>query len=125
MVAMPATERPSQVHMKEALHLMVQDARQPFDLEKGPLIRTTLLNLSPTSPPQHSGREEEEGKYVLLVTMHHIVSDGWSMNVFIRELSTLYKAFVQGQPSPLPELPIQYADFAVWQRDWLQRGHFR
>src|SRR5262249_19294036 len=55
-----------------------------------------------------------------LLTMHHIISDGWSMQVFVRELGALYAAFIAGQPSPLPELPIQYADFARWQRQWLQ-----
>src|SRR5205085_7799404 len=54
------------------------------------------------------------------VNMHHIISDGWSMGIFTRELATLYEAFSAGQPSPLPDLPIQYADVAQWQRDWLQ-----
>ena len=57
---------------------------------------------------------------MLLLTLHHIVSDGWSMGVLVRELAALYEAFRQGQPSPLPELPVQYADYAVWQRGWLQ-----
>ncbi len=87
--------------------LATAEAQQPFDLELGPLVRVTLLQL---------GDEE----HVLLVTMHHIVSDGWSMSVFIRELVVLYQAFLSGAPSPLPELPIQYADFAVWQLQWLQ-----
>lgn len=84
-----------------------QEAQQPFDLSTGPLIRTRLLRLA-----------NEE--YLFVVTMHHIVSDGWSMGVFWRELSALYNAFALGRPSPLPELPIQYADFAVWQHDWLR-----
>ncbi|MDB4896570.1 MAG: non-ribosomal peptide synthetase, partial [Firmicutes bacterium] len=83
------------------------EASRPFDLETGPLLRTGLLRLSET-------------EHVLLVTMHHIISDGWSIGVFIREVSALYDALVADQPSPLPELPVQYADFAVWQRDWLQ-----
>ncbi|MCG8363957.1 MAG: amino acid adenylation domain-containing protein [Pseudanabaenales cyanobacterium] len=82
-------------------------AQQPFDLAQGPLLRTKLLRL----------REEN---HVLLLTMHHIVSDGWSMGIFFRELTVLYTAFTNGQASPLSKLPIQYADFAVWQRQWLQ-----
>ncbi len=89
------------------LHQQVQlEAITPFDLEKAPLIRCILLHLSAT-------------EYVLLLTMHHIVSDGWSIGVFIQELSSLYQAFGKRESSPLAELPIQYADFAVWQRQWL------
>ncbi|HKS30094.1 MAG TPA: condensation domain-containing protein [Pyrinomonadaceae bacterium] len=83
------------------------EAQRPFDLSRGPLIRSTLLRLSET-------------EHVLLLTIHHIVSDGWSLGVFISELVILYEAFSAGVPSPLPEPSIQYADFAVWQRDWLQ-----
>ncbi|KAB8332627.1 non-ribosomal peptide synthetase [Scytonema tolypothrichoides VB-61278] len=90
------------------------DAQQPFDLTQAPLMRLTLLRL---------GTEE----HILLVTMHHIISDGWSAGVFIHEISALYEAFATGKPSlrhatltPLPELSIQYVDFAVWQRQWLQ-----
>lgn len=86
----------------------VQDNKTTaFDLEKLPLLNIQLLCL-----------EEEE--HIFLITFHHIISDGWSMDVFGRELSVLYNAFSQGQPSPLPELSIQYADYAVWQREWLQ-----
>jgi len=70
-------------------------------------MRATLLLLNPE-------------EHVLLVTMHHIASDGWSMGILYRELSVLYEAFLTGNPSPLPEPPIQYADFAVWQKEWLQ-----
>jgi amino acid adenylation domain-containing protein/thioester reductase-like protein len=91
----------------KVLKLANEEAQQPFDLTQGPLLRTTLLELG-------------EMEHVMLFTMHHIVSDGWSMGVLIRELAALYKAFNSGQPSPLPELPIQYADFAVWQQQWLQ-----
>ncbi len=91
----------------EARRRAREEARRPFDLARGPLFRAGLLRL---------GEEE----HVLLLTMHHIVSDGWSMGVFRRELETLYEAFSRGEPSPLAELPIQYADFAVWQRRWLQ-----
>ncbi|MEF7612898.1 amino acid adenylation domain-containing protein [Aquincola sp. MAHUQ-54] len=83
------------------------EAQRPFDLAAGPLLRARLLRRAP-------------GDQVLLVTLHHIVSDGWSMNVFWQELTALYNAFLLGRPSPLPELPIQYADYAVWQNEWLQ-----
>jgi len=87
--------------------LVQQQAIQPFDLASEPLIRATLIVLSET-------------EQVLSVCMHHIVSDGWSMGVFVQELAALYNAYSQGQPSPLAPLPIQYADFAIWQRQWLQ-----
>jgi L-aminoadipate-semialdehyde dehydrogenase len=90
----------------EVRRLANAEARLSFDLSKGPLLRITLLRL---------GNEE----HVFLVTMHHIISDGWSIGVFIREAVALYGAFSRGLPSPLPELPIQYADYAVWQREWL------
>ncbi|MGK3992297.1 non-ribosomal peptide synthase/polyketide synthase [Sorangium sp. So ce1024] len=83
------------------------EAQRPFDLTTGPLWRAVLLRL---------GHEE----HVLLLTMHHIVSDGWSVGVLLRELSALYEAHRRGAPSPLPELPVQYGDFAVWQRRWLE-----
>ncbi|HEY1354222.1 MAG TPA: condensation domain-containing protein, partial [Ktedonobacteraceae bacterium] len=91
----------------EAARLTREEARRPFDLAQDMLLRTTLLQSGPTD-------------YLLLVTMHHIVSDGWSEGVFIEELLALYSAFTQAKPSPLPELPIQYADFAQWQRSFLQ-----
>ncbi|MCC5615049.1 amino acid adenylation domain-containing protein [Nostoc sp. CHAB 5836] len=94
----------------EVQQLVAESATKPFNLAKGLLVRATLLRLS-----------EEE--HVLLVTMHHIITDGWSCSVFLRELSTLYAAFSTNQPSSLPELPIQYADFAIWQRDRIQ-GEF-
>ncbi|MBD1825980.1 non-ribosomal peptide synthetase [Microcoleus vaginatus GB1-A2] len=86
--------------------LSAKEAQQPFDLERGPLLRTSLLQLS-----------EEE--YVLLLTMHHIVSDGWSIGVLARELAAIYEALSAGNQPQLPELPVQYADFAIWQRNWL------
>ena len=91
----------------EVLRLATEEGQQPFDLSQGPLVRATLLQL---------GAQQ----YQLLLSMHHIVSDDWSMDVFLRELASLYEAFSTGQPSPLPELPIQYADFVVWQREMLQ-----
>ncbi|MFP2909701.1 condensation domain-containing protein, partial [Pyxidicoccus sp. 3LFB2] len=92
---------------KEALRLARQEALRPFDLVQGPLIRGTLLRLAPQD-------------HILLLTMHHIVSDAWSMGVFIREFAALYDAFLSGRPSPLTEPGLQYADYAVWQRGWLQ-----
>ncbi|HZI13363.1 MAG TPA: condensation domain-containing protein, partial [Myxococcus sp.] len=90
----------------EALRLAREEARRPFDLSRGPLLRTRLLRLA-------------EREHLLLVTLHHIISDGWSTAVLIREVARLYEAFCQGRPSPLPELPLQYADFARWQREHL------
>ncbi|HSN99708.1 MAG TPA: amino acid adenylation domain-containing protein, partial [Candidatus Nanopelagicales bacterium] len=90
----------------EVARLAREEAARPFDLERGPLAQTTLLRL---------GTEE----HVLLVTMHHIISDGWSLTVLQREVSALYTAFAQGLPSPYEDLPIQYADYAAWQRRWL------
>ena len=85
------------------MRLAIEEAGRPFDLAQDLLIRATLLKL-------------EETHYILLLTMHHIVSDGWSMGVFSREMNALYEAFAKGQASPLPELPVQYADYAHWQR---------
>ncbi|MGB8954343.1 MAG: amino acid adenylation domain-containing protein, partial [Tumebacillaceae bacterium] len=90
----------------EFIRLSQEEAVKPFDLSEGPLLRTTLLQM-------------KDDEYVLLLTMHHIISDGWSMNVVMSELTVLYEAFVSGGESPLPELKVQYGDFAVWQRDWL------
>ncbi|MBD2510596.1 non-ribosomal peptide synthase/polyketide synthase [Nostoc muscorum FACHB-395] len=90
-----------------AQQLLQQQAIQPFDLANEALIRATLMILSET-------------EQWLLVCMHHVVSDGWSIGVFVQELQALYNAYSQGQPSPLTPLPIQYADFALWQRQWLQ-----
>ncbi len=101
--AAPTVASAATTRIKE---LMLEEARRPFDLAQGPLLRATLLRLS-------------EVEHVILITMHHIISDGWSMRVFVRDMIALYESFVAGQPSTLPELPIQYADFAVWQREWL------
>ncbi|MGC5831634.1 non-ribosomal peptide synthase/polyketide synthase [Ralstonia pseudosolanacearum] len=95
------------------LGLLVEaEARAPFDLEQGPLIRGRLVKLG-------------EQEHVLLITMHHIVSDGWSQGVLARELGTLYEAYRAGNADPLPALPIQYADYAVWQRRWLEGGELQ
>jgi amino acid adenylation domain-containing protein/FkbM family methyltransferase len=92
---------------REAARLIEAQAQQPYDLSVGPLLRAQLLRL---------GEEE----HILAVTMHHIVTDGWSMGVLVKEVAALYAAFAEGRPSPLAELPIQYGDFAHWQREWLQ-----
>nr|WP_256560316.1 non-ribosomal peptide synthase/polyketide synthase [Myxococcus dinghuensis] len=94
------------VRRAEALRLVNEEVGRSFDLSKGPLIRTLLLKLQPD-------------EHILVLHVHHIVSDGWSLGVFKRELSMLYEAFRKRLPSPLPELPVQYADYAVWQRKWL------
>jgi amino acid adenylation domain-containing protein len=91
----------------EASALAGAEARRLFDLALGPLWRTHLVRLDPRD-------------HLLLVTMHHIISDAWSLGVFYRELSLLYAADLAGRPSPLPELPVQYPDFALWQRERLQ-----
>jgi thioesterase domain-containing protein len=92
--------------VERAREMAVDEGRARFDLRKGPLIRARLLQL---------GEEE----HILLVTIHHIVSDGWSVGVLTRELGTIYDACSQEADSPLPELPLQYGDFAVWEEQWL------
>ena len=91
----------------EAKRLAREEARKPFDLEHGPLFRVKLLKLG-------------EREHVLLVTMHHIVSDGWSTDILVREFAMLYGALSSGASSPLPDLSVQYADYAVWQREWMK-----
>lgn len=86
--------------------LAIAEAQQPFDLAVGPLLRLKLLRLAPQS-------------HILFLTAHHICGDGWSGGVLSQELTALYTAYVQDAPSPLPELPLQYADYAVWQRQWM------
>jgi amino acid adenylation domain-containing protein len=100
--SLPATERDG-----VAQRLIAEEAHTPFELAHGPLLRVVLL------------RSDAEG-HVLLLTMHHIISDDWSVGVLFEELGSLYAAFSHGKPSPLLELPFQYADYAVWQRQWLQ-----
>jgi len=90
----------------KAQQVINEEAQRPFDLPKGPLFRTTLLQLDVES-------------HILLFTIHHIIFDGWSIGVLLYELSTLYNAFSQDKPSPLVALPVQYTDFAYWQRQWL------
>ncbi len=92
---------------EEAMRLAGADAREPFDLALGPLMRARLYRTG-------------ERQYLLYYNVHHIAYDGWSMGIFARELAAIYDAFAAGEPSPLPELPVQYLDFALWQRQWLQ-----
>ncbi|HZE87925.1 MAG TPA: condensation domain-containing protein, partial [Verrucomicrobiae bacterium] len=91
----------------EMLRLLREEARRPFDLARGPMLRWRLLRLAPQD-------------HVLLLVAHHISSDGWSMLVLVRELGALYRAFVSGAPPALPEPSVQYADWAAWQRAWLR-----
>ena len=104
--ALPATRRQDEVARAASA-----ESRRPFDLARGPLWRTAVIHA-------------DESEDILLSVMHHIISDGWSMGVMTAEVSRLYAAFAAGRPSPLPELPIQYADFALWQRGRLDGGEF-
>ncbi|HEX7721554.1 MAG TPA: amino acid adenylation domain-containing protein [Pyrinomonadaceae bacterium] len=91
----------------EALRTLRHEARRPFDLSQGPLVRSVIVRIA-------------EDEHILLVTMHHIVTDGWSVGIFHRELSALYDAYVSGGSSPFSALPIQYPDYAFWQREWFE-----
>lgn len=95
------------VRRTKGRRLIKEQFHRPFDLLHGPLLRVTLLKL-------------REQSHALLFCMHHIISDAWSMEIMFTEFKTLYAAYVDGQPSPLPKLAIQYADYAIWQRGWLQ-----
>jgi acyl carrier protein len=102
VIECPADEREA-----EALRRIIAEGQRPFDLAAGPLLRGLLLRL-------------DEQRHMLALTLHHIIFDGWSMGVILREIIALYGAFSAGKPSPLPELPIQYGDYAAWQRQRLQ-----
>jgi amino acid adenylation domain-containing protein len=106
LLAVDLAGLPAPAREREAARLAGEEAARPFDLAQDPLLRTILLRLGAS----------EHG---LLLDLHHIVSDGWSAGVLVREIGVLYAAAREGRPSPLPELPIQYADFALWQRRWL------
>ncbi|HEX3449345.1 MAG TPA: condensation domain-containing protein [Isosphaeraceae bacterium] len=114
-VIAPRLELPLVIHdlsflgdaAREAQDRIREEAERPFDLARGPLVRAALLRLC-------------EQEHIAVVTMHHAISDGWSIGILIRDLSALYQSFRLGEPSPLPEMAIQYADYAVWQRSWLQ-----
>ncbi|HEX2191398.1 MAG TPA: amino acid adenylation domain-containing protein, partial [Longimicrobiaceae bacterium] len=95
---------PVEAREREAQRRVRDEARRPFDLERGPLLRAALFRLA-------------EREWGLLFDLHHVVADGWSMEVLVREVSVLYDAFARGEPSPLPPLPVQYPDFAAWQRE--------
>ncbi|WP_163867066.1 non-ribosomal peptide synthase/polyketide synthase, partial [Myxococcus eversor] len=107
LTAVDLTHLPEHERQQQMLRLAREEASQPFDLARGPLLRTTVLRLG-------------EREHVLLLNMHHVVSDGWSLGVLIREMAALYEGFISGHEATLPELPIQYADYASWQRGWLQ-----
>ncbi|AFZ28126.1 amino acid adenylation enzyme/thioester reductase family protein [Cylindrospermum stagnale PCC 7417] len=92
-----------------AQRIFTQQARHKFNLASGSLMKTTLLKLA-------------KEKYQLLVTIHHIITDGWSMGIWLQELEIIYSAFSIGKPSPLPEEPIQYGDFTIWEQQWLNAG---
>jgi len=101
---LPAAERENETN-----RITIEETGQPFNLEQGPLLRVSLLTLAADA-------------HILIYTMHHIVTDGWSIDLFKREWGIIYEAFLANQPSPLPELSVQYADFALWQREWFQGG---
>ncbi len=99
----------------EGLRIARAEAGRPFDLAAGPLLRGLLVRRGGPAEPAAA-------EHVVLLNVHHIVSDGWSMGVLVAEIGALYRAAIAGAPSPLPELPVQYADFAVWQRGWLDEA---
>ncbi|SYX91578.1 Linear gramicidin synthase subunit C [Pseudomonas reidholzensis] len=105
-LAVEVIEQTDQVNLRERLQ---DEAQRPFDLEQGPLLRVRLLRLAVDD-------------HVLVLTLHHIVSDGWSMPVMVNELVRLYQGYSQGLEVELPPLPIQYADYAIWQRNWMEAG---
>ncbi|HEX2190124.1 MAG TPA: condensation domain-containing protein, partial [Longimicrobiaceae bacterium] len=103
---------PAEARGREARRLAGEDAARPFDLERGPLLRARLLRLA-------------DDEWALLLAVHHAVSDGWSMQVAVREVALLYAAFVRGEPSPLPEPELQFADYAAWERKRLAGEELR
>ncbi|MEH2007058.1 condensation domain-containing protein [Nostoc sp.] len=106
-ITLPVVDLPG-VNIESALGITTELAQQPFDLSQAPLLRAKLLRLT-------------QQEHMLLLVMHHIISDGWSIGILIRELAEIYEAFSDGLPSSLSKLPIQYADFAYWQKQWLQK----
>ncbi len=128
------TALPGDPREAEAARLILAEPHAPFDLERGPVLRVSLVKVSgPGALRPHVGTlrsqlpglmgDETGGpaaEHVLLVTMPHLVTDAWSMGIFFRELPAIYEAFRRGETPPLPELPIQVADYALWQRGWLQ-----
>ncbi len=110
---------PEPARRAEALALAAAAARRPFDLACGPLLRTVLLR---AGPARRGEKPEEDTEHIVVFTLHHIVSDGWSMGIFLRDLAALYGAALAGRRPPLPDLPVQYADYAAWQRRRLTSG---
>ncbi|WP_435021130.1 amino acid adenylation domain-containing protein [Tundrisphaera sp. TA3] len=109
-IPMPSTDLSGldpEAREAEVLRLVAEEARIPFDLARGPMIRARLIRL-------------DAAEHVACVTMHHIASDGWSIGVLIREIGAIYEATRLGEPSPLPEPGLQYGDYAAWQADWLR-----
>ena len=104
---MNLTDMPHQERRATLEQLAADESQRPFDITRGPLIRALLVVL-------------DENEHALFLTLHHIVDDGWSIGILAREMSALYEAFASGASVPLPDLPIQYADFAMWQREYLQ-----
>lgn len=114
-VSLPVTDLshlPEQERQTELQRLALEEALRSFDLSTGPLWRSSLVKLG-------------ESENVLLLTMHHIISDGWSIGVFWKEFSSLYRSFSQGEMPELPKLPIQFADYAAWSREQLERDETR
>src|SRR5437773_762197 len=91
----------------EAIRLVKAETDRPFDLAIGPLVRARLIAI-------------DRDDHILVLTFHHVVADGWSLDVLFRELTALYGSYSRGAPAALPALPVQYADFAVWQRRWME-----
>ena len=108
-VTVPELSRAHTARSRALRTVLLEEASRPFDIMKGPLLRIRLYSISPR-------------EHVLLIAMHHTATDGWSTSVLLRELSAAYNAFHAGVAPSLPPLPIQYADFASWQRHWLSQG---
>ena len=107
MTTIDLSHLPEEERKIETARRITEESKRPFDLVQGPLFRVRLLRSS-------------DREHVLIASMHHIVTDGWSLGVFFHELGLLYEAFLKDEASPLVPLPIQYADYAVWQRQWMQ-----
>jgi hypothetical protein len=103
---------PDDARQQRLQQLADEQAHQPFDLESGPLLRACLVKAA-------------EREHYFVLTLHHIVTEGWAMDIFARELGELYEAFVDERESPLAPLPVQYLDYSVWQRQWLESGEAR
>ena len=102
-----AAAMPAAAQDAELSQILETDEQGSFNLAQGPLLRTTLIRFA-------------DSEHILLLTVHHVVSDGWSMSVLFKELAAFYEAFLRLKPASLAPLSIQYADFAHWQREWLQ-----